>query len=48
MCGKGVMEVKSTLYGKWRVDEVRAACTACGSEDIAKARELQAKKPPEK
>jgi hypothetical protein len=33
------MQVKSTLFGKWRVDEVVASCQACGSTDIAKARD---------
>lgn len=42
------MKVKSTLYGKWRVDEVVASCKACGSDDIAKAREAQEARPPKK
>ena len=48
VCGKGFLEVKSTLYGKWRVDTVVTACNTCGSDDIAKAREEQAKKEPAK
>lgn len=40
------MEVKSTLFGTWRVDEVLISCKSCGSDDIAKAREAQAKRAP--
>jgi hypothetical protein len=43
VCGKGALEVKSTRYGQWRVDEVLLKCDACGSDDILKAREAQEK-----
>ena len=48
VCGEGAIEVKSTLYGKWRVDEVTACCQACGSDDIAKARDSQEAQAPKK
>jgi uncharacterized Zn finger protein len=42
-CGNGELEVKSSHYGQWRVDEVLVNCAACGSDDILKAREEQKK-----
>lgn len=46
-CGKGALEVKSTIFGTWTVEEVVAPCDVCSSKDLKAARKVKAANPPE-